>query len=439
MLTAEDNELLCRVGPGTPMGEMFRRYWIPALLSEEIPEPGGPPVRVRLLGEDLVAFRDTQGRIGLIGANCSHRRAPLFFARPEEGGLRCIYHGWKYDVDGKVLDTPCELPTSTLKETVRHPAYPCREINGLIYTYMGPKEKMPLVPNYEWMTNLDRQPAQSKYWMESNWLQGVEGDCDSSHQGWLHRRAGAFNTVGNTLEPKPGHVEALTFEIETGPWFVKGAATRYIGEGIKYVRTNVFIPPCIGIPPGGPDENGIASGWFHVVYQVPVDDYNSLRFDIHGGMGGEHGDGLENKNELDSNYRKLRNRDNDYLIDREAQQTRVFSGIDSGNHTQDAVVTEGMGAISDRTKENLGACDAQPIAMRQFLLKAVRSVMEGQDPPGVAFDPADNVFDDLWMVNAILPIDTPVQDRAQVVAHAMLSPAQQHEADQAKRATSGRQ
>src|ERR1043166_6881236 len=139
MLSQEENELLTRVGPGTPMGEFFRRYWLPCLLSEEIAEPDGPPVRVRLLGEDLIAFRDSNGRVGLLAEKCSHRRASLFYGRNEECGLRCIYHGWKYDVEGNIIDTPADPAESMIKHHVKHIAYPCQEVNGIVWTYMGPK------------------------------------------------------------------------------------------------------------------------------------------------------------------------------------------------------------------------------------------------------------------------------------------------------------
>src|SRR5579884_709879 len=152
MLSAEENELLCRVGPGTPMGAMFRRYWLPALRSVDLPEPDCTPVRVRLLGEDLVAIRDTSGRVGLLADRCSHRGTSLFFGRNEEGGLRCIYHGWKYDVDGNLLDTPAEPPESRIKQQVKHPAYPTHEVNGVILAYMGPRQKQPLIPNFPWFT-----------------------------------------------------------------------------------------------------------------------------------------------------------------------------------------------------------------------------------------------------------------------------------------------
>lgn len=143
MLSREENYLLTRTGPGTPMGDLLRRYWIPALLSEEIPEPDCHPVQVRILGEELIAFRDTQGRIGLLGEHCSHRGTSLLYGRNEECGLRCIYHGWKYDVEGNVVDTPAEPPGSDFKQKVRHTAYPCKESAGVVFAYLGPRKKCP--------------------------------------------------------------------------------------------------------------------------------------------------------------------------------------------------------------------------------------------------------------------------------------------------------
>jgi len=187
MLPREENDMLTQVSPDKPMGQLMRRYWLPALLASEIPEPDSPPVRVRLLGEDLVAFRDTQGRIGLLDEHCPHRGTSLFFGRNEECGLRCIYHGWKMDVDGKVLDTPAEPADSTLKNKVRQNAYPCREAAGMIWTYMGPRDKQPLLPAYEWMNMPAEKIYVSKSIQECSWLQGLEGECDSSHLSFLHR------------------------------------------------------------------------------------------------------------------------------------------------------------------------------------------------------------------------------------------------------------
>ncbi len=187
MLPRNENDLLTQAGPGKPLGALMRLYWIPALLSEEISEPNSPPVRVRLLGEDLVAFRDSQGRVGLLDEHCSHRGTSLYFGRNEECGLRCIYHGWKYDVDGNVLETPAEPAGSTLKNKVHHTAYPCKEAAGIVWSYLGPNETVPLLPNYEWMNLPPDNLYVSKSMQDCSWLQGLEGECDSSHLSILHQ------------------------------------------------------------------------------------------------------------------------------------------------------------------------------------------------------------------------------------------------------------
>src|SRR5581483_11277219 len=185
MLSKEDNELVCRVGPGTPGGALLRRYWLPALLVTELPGPDCDPIRVRLLGEDLVAFRDTEGRIGLVGAHCPHRGASLFFGRNEENGLRCVYHGWKFDVTGRCVDMPNEPPESSFKDKIKHTSYPCVEQAGVVWTYMGPPERRPPMLNLEWM----RLPAGhrwvSKTYERCNWLQALEGGIDTSHSSFL--------------------------------------------------------------------------------------------------------------------------------------------------------------------------------------------------------------------------------------------------------------
>ena len=187
MLSREENELLTRVHADRPMGRLFRRYWIPALLSEEIPEPDCPPVRVRLLGEDLVAFRDSEGRIGLVGEHCAHRGTSLFYGRNEECGLRCIYHGWKYDIEGNVLETPAEPAGSQLKNKVRHTAYSCVEAGGMVFAYLGPREQKPLFPTYAWLGVPQNQVYIAKSLLECNYLQALDGDCDSSHLNFLHK------------------------------------------------------------------------------------------------------------------------------------------------------------------------------------------------------------------------------------------------------------
>src|SRR5882724_13358034 len=186
MLTHEENELITRISPGTPMGTTLRRYWIPALLASELPQPDCPPVRVKLLGEDLVAFRDTEGRIGLLEELCPHRRASLFFGRNEECGLRCVYHGWKFDVHGNCVDMPTEPRESTFKDKIKTKAYPTAEYGGCIWVYMGPPDKQPALPHLEWARVPDSQRVVSPWIQECNYMQAVEGEIDSAHVSWLH-------------------------------------------------------------------------------------------------------------------------------------------------------------------------------------------------------------------------------------------------------------
>ncbi len=187
MLTREHNEYLVRTGPGTPMGELFRRYWIPAAMSAELPENDCPPVRVKLLGEKLLAFRDSQGRLGLIDEFCAHRGVSLWFGRNEEGGLRCPYLGWKYDHTGQCVDLPSEPRASGLCQKIKLKSYPCVEKGGVIWAYMGPAGTQPPLPDFEWLNVPASHLYISKRWQESNYLQALEGGIDSSHVSFLHR------------------------------------------------------------------------------------------------------------------------------------------------------------------------------------------------------------------------------------------------------------
>src|SRR5712692_2433101 len=187
-MTNEENELLTRVGPGTPMGNLFRQFWFPVVPSDEAPEAGARPIRMKLLGENLVMFRDTAGRVGLLAENCSHRCASLYFGRNEDGGLRCVYHGWLYGVDGRCLDMPNEPIGDMLKQRIQHPAYPCREVNGTIWTYMGPRrgDDIPSLPEFGLATLPANQKRLSLTVRECNYLQSLEGDLDLSHGAYLH-------------------------------------------------------------------------------------------------------------------------------------------------------------------------------------------------------------------------------------------------------------
>ena len=402
MSIAEDNEILTRVGRGTPMGELFRRYWIPALLSEELPEPDCAPVRVKLLNEDLVAFRDSNGRVGLLGEYCSHRRASLFYGRVEDCSITCIYHGWKYDADGTVLDIPAEPETSRLKDTIRHTSYPCEERNGVVLTYMGPKDKMPLVPNLPWFTlPRDHVVVGSKLFLECNWLQALEGDNDSIHSAYLHRRISGEGDPMNQARRRPARVA-----IDRLPWGVRAATIYPYDDSREMVRTNTFLMPCIGNTPRGDSPNGYNEA-VHTIYQVPADDYTNWRYDFEVWWDKSVDDSYarSDRAEVGPDFMSYYTRANNYQLSREEQKSGDYwCGVAARNHTQDKMVTESMGAISDRTQENLGASDMHIIAMRRFMLEAVRTMAEGGDPPGLAWTPEENQpHDHPYMITSVLP------------------------------------
>jgi phthalate 4,5-dioxygenase len=236
-MRTEDNERLTRVGPGTPMGEVFRRYWLPALLGEEVSEPDGPPVRVRLLGEDLIAFRDTAGKVGLVSAFCPHRRAPMFFGRNEECGLRCVYHGWKFDRDGTCVDMPSEPPDSLFKTKVKIAAYPTWEGGGIVWTYMGPPETIPGPPAYEFTRAPATHRFTSKTYQECNYLQALDGGVDTSHSTFLHNdRLGERTLIRN----RDGAPQIEVVPTACGYTY---ASLRDMGDGRQYVRVYQYAMP----------------------------------------------------------------------------------------------------------------------------------------------------------------------------------------------------
>ena len=400
MLSREENEILTRVGASTPMGELMRRYWIPALLSEEIPAPDCPPVRVRLLGEDLVAFRDSHGRIGLLGEHCAHRGTSLFFGRNEECGLRCVYHGWKYDVDGNVLDTPAEPAASDFKKKLRHVAYPCKEVARMIFTYMGPAEKQPLIPGYEWFTLAEEQVCPVKSYLECNYLQGIEGDFDSSHTSFLH------NNIKNAERLKRDG--APTLDAEDTSYGMRAISIRTVGTGQIYVRTSPYMMPSFSIVPGPPtakfEEDDIRAFRFW----VPIDDQTTWLYILN--MRKRPFTDEERKSLrswIGADYRRIRNLGNNYLQNRELQRTASYTGIEAFNPAeQDGCATESMGAIWNRSKEHLGYSDKTIIALRKMLLRTVSDVAEGKEPPHIIRDPQCNDFSKLRSIKGVLPVGT---------------------------------
>lgn len=397
MLSSEENELLTRVGPRTPMGELIRRYWIPALLSEEVPEPDCTPLRIRLLGEDLVAFRDSKGRVGLLDERCSHRGTSLFYGRNEECGLRCIYHGWKYDVEGNVLETPAEPPDSNLRHKVHHTAYPCREASGMVFAYMGPKEKMPLFPDYEWLTLPPDNVSAMKFFVECNYLQCLEGDCDSSHTNFLHS--------SNYRDPVRLTDKAPSYDVIQKSWGAILAAIRKVDDATNYVRVSNFIAPISALVPSGRTINSRLDGGT-AVCQVPSDDAHTWRFNIRFSRSAPRTKEEKDSDRLQAgpDYRKIANMHNNYMQDRPSQKTSTYTGI-KGFVAQDACVTEGMGSVVDRNAEHLGVSDSCLITVRKFLLEAVREFQSGREPPGLIGSKVGNGLSHIRCEAVLLPAD----------------------------------
>lgn len=412
MLSMADNERLTRVGPGTPMGELFRRFWMPALLSEEIAERDGAPVRLRLLGEDLVAFRDTQGRVGIVDAYCAHRRAGLYFGRNEDCGLRCVYHGWKFNVDGECVDMPSEPQGMTANTRVRIKAYRTAERNGVVWVHMGAPEHEPALPDFEWSRLPERQHTATKRWQQCNWAQAVEGGIDSAHISFLHSRSEKTALPSNKYHASDRHP---VFEVQEAPHGLLIAARRNAEPGTYYWRVTQFLLPFYSmIPPVGDFADSSREPYDGHAW-VPIDDENTWTWsfsasparayadeelEFRGGRDGFWGP-------VDAQYRPLYNRDNDYRIDRARQRTGNFTGIE-GIPNQDAAVQESMGPIVDRSKERLGASDRGIVQFRRLMLRLARELEEGR-PPAAA---ADGGLYNVRSASLLLPVDVPVAEGA---------------------------
>jgi phthalate 4,5-dioxygenase oxygenase subunit len=384
MLKREENELITRVGPGTPMGKTIRRYWMPALLVWELPEPDCPPVRVRLLGEDLVAFRDTEGRIGLLEEYCPHRWVSLFLGRNEACGLRCVYHGWKFDVDGRCVDMMNEPPELNFENKVRAIAYPTVEVGGIIWAYMGPPALQPPLPNFAWTQVPETHRHVTKVIQECNWLQALEGGIDTSHAQILHRDF--TPTIGPTSRGARGGAPTVEVDMTNYGYRYAGIYPRP-GE-VSFIRAYHFVMPFHQLRPSTTDR-GHPSVAGHT--WVPMDDDNTMVYNWEYSTTEEplnEEDRLERRlgnGPLDvdqTTFRSTRNRENNYLLDRQAQKTKSFSGIE-GVNTQDRAVQESMGCIVDRSREHLGPADKAIIQARRLLLQAVKTVQEGGTPPGI--------------------------------------------------------
>ena len=421
MLSKEDNEYLCRIGPGTPMGDLMRQYWIPAVRSDELPSPDCPPLRVKLLGEDLIAFRTTSGDVGMIQNACPHRGASLFFGRNEEEGLRCVYHGWKFDVAGACVDMPSEPAESNFKTKVHARAYPMYERGGVIWAYMGTREVPPPLPQIEAFLMNETPHTISMIHRPCNWMQGWEGEMDTVHAAFLHFGASkpedqAPNSF-NFYQANQRHAKFSVVETDFGTSY---GAYRPAEEDTYYWRIAHMLFPFYAMIPQGAMGQDAKIGAY-----VPMDDYHTMHWEIFinpgvlagfgagsGGAGDVRSFG-QDKTEIEKFIEERRasnvitgpalrpgqlpngtgpfdrfnieqNLDNDYMVDREAQRTgKSFTGI-PGVRQQDMAVTETMGPIYKRYNEHLGTTDAMIIRTRRKMLAAAKALREeGVIPPGV--------------------------------------------------------
>jgi phenylpropionate dioxygenase-like ring-hydroxylating dioxygenase large terminal subunit len=398
MLTTEDNDLLTRVGPGTPMGALLRQFWTPFLPSADLPEVDGPPKRVRLLAEDLVAFRDTNGDVGLVEENCPHRGASLFFGRNEFCGLACNYHGWKYDVTGACVDMPNEPPESNFKDKVRITAYPVRDVNGVLWAYMGPRETPPPFPEFE-INTLPPENVFPPHMMleECNWVQGLEGDLDSSHVFFLHGRIAPDGPAAEGLLRLPfGRDLAPTLDVVPTPYGAVYSAKRINNdEGQRWHRITQFIFPYFTMVAAGVPNSVSARAW------VPIDDDYHMLISMRGKLDGpvtdeeraralsafDKGGGyVPETPDPRTRYLTAANRQNDYAIDYEVQKNINKSGIPPLGNLQDRAMTETMGKIYDRRKEHLGTSDRMIIFARQQLMKLARDYQEDGSVPALVDD-----------------------------------------------------
>ncbi len=397
MLSRTDIDLLCRVGPGTPTGNLMRQYWLPALYSWEL-EPDGAPQRVRLLGENLVAYRDSNGAPGFIAESCPHRGASMFFGRNEEGGLRCVYHGWKFDTSGACVDMPNEPAESNFKHKIKATAYAGADWGRVIWIYMGPRQDdPPALPLWEWCTVPETQlQHQHKGVYECNYMQSVEGELDSSHAPFLHSRlhaedTGKFGSFTKDLQP---HLEVMGTDAG-----VLYGARRVEDDGHYYWRSTQFLFPIYGMFPGGGDDGAVPLSIY-----VPIDDEHTLHWGLKwhptkpfGGDGKPHTEpfkasgelvqGLgpvkpEQKGKWFANWWTEADIRNDFKINRTAQKLKTYSGIGAGR-LQDTAMIVSMGAIMDRTREHLGTADATIIRVRRRLMQAAIALRDrGETPPG---------------------------------------------------------
>ncbi|HEY3117331.1 MAG TPA: Rieske 2Fe-2S domain-containing protein, partial [Chloroflexota bacterium] len=443
----EENELLTQVGPGTPCGELMRRYWQPVALTEELPK-GGAPLPVRLLGEDLVLFRTEGDRgndrplstqhselstaYGLLGLHCSHRGADLSYGRLEDGGLRCIYHGWLYDLNGRCLEQPGEPAGSTFNEKILHRAYPCLERAGTIFAYLGPGAP-PEFPNYEFLCVPPENIYSTKRYHQCSYLQSNEGNIDLSHLSFLHymnapygvssepaRQAGPAAERGNASgDPRTAAGTARishrgvapsieTADAELTPYGVRSCKIREAAEpGQKHLYVTEFVLPNFTAFWVGPNRDQTGRAGYSVNWHVPIDDTHHWKYTFTFGRGTTAESERERarfRTEM-VDYQPVRNLSNRFLQSRAEMERDTYLGIGTDFQVHDKWATEGQGPIQDRTQEHLGAFDLPLTMSRKVMIKAMQDLQEGREPANVIRDPAKNQLP-IATCSILVPIDT---------------------------------
>ena len=416
MLTHAQNETLTRTGPGTAMGALFRRFWQPVLLSRELPEADGPPVRVMVMGEPLIAFRDSAGRVGLVEPRCPHRGANLFFGRNEAGGIRCAYHGWKFDVAGRCLEITTmarDAPTyEHLRERAGIVAYPTREWGECVWAWLGPAEAAPPLPELEFALVDPGRRYVSKKLQECNWAQSAEGGIDTAHFSFLHAPVGEA-AMAKLSPAYAGQVRwmqadgAPRYTVEEHEAGLILAGARHADAGETYWRIAQWLMPNHSLAPGG-----AAGQTNHGQTWVPIDDESCWIFTyswnpdrpLSEAERAAYASGAAIHSAVDEHYVPLRNRGNDYLIDRDLQRRESFTGI-SGISEQDAAIQDSQGLIHDRTREMLGPTDLGVSAFRALMLKAAAELEAGVEPAAAMNPAAYRVRSGLVVTPETLPFD----------------------------------
>lgn len=425
MMSQAENQFLTQSGSGTPMGELLRRFWMPALLSEELAERDGPPRKIRILGEDLLAFRATDGRVGIVEPHCPHRGANLYHGRNEECGIRCAYHGWKFDLDGNCVDLPTSPPDSPYKDTIKLLAYPTREWGDMIWVYMGPREKIPELPQIE----LGLVPASHRYvskkWQDCNWVQSLEGGIDTSHFSFLHKVLATDEGAARAAMAKAALADQSKPDdrirwVQNDPR-PKFAVLRHdvglvIAGGRKtdgadlYWRIAQFLMPNHAYTPAAfPGEIYYGQCW------VPVSDTSCWIYTycwqperpLTNSERAKYRGGFNIHSEVDADYMPLRNLRNDYLMDRRVQKHDTFTGI-TGVSEQDAAIQDSQGPIQDRTREHLGPTDIGVVEFRKLMMAAARALASGEEPRAPQLAGQYAVRSGGWVA-------TPEKDLAQVM------------------------